>query len=98
MSLGRELSLHARTARRPDDGTVPRVWRKHQTVAGPHRDAFATGEEEVNRAASAIEKLGVTVLVLAIGITRRVRPPIHVACLAAKKSSIAAGSGADRPP
>src|SRR5256886_3318641 len=79
MSLGRKLSLDACATFRPDDCRVPGSRRQQESVARSHRDALPAAEDEVDRAASAVQKLCVLVVVLAIDVARRVRPPVYVA-------------------
>ena len=93
MSLGRKLSLHAGAALASDDRRVPRPRGQHEPVARPHRYTFAAGEDEIDRAAGAVENLRVLVLVLAIRIARRVRPPVHVPSFVAQRSLDRAGIG-----
>lgn len=78
MSLGRELSLHAGAALRSDYGGVARSWRKHETIARPEREALTAGENEIDRAAGAVQDFRVTVVVLGVGIARCVRPAVDI--------------------
>ncbi len=82
MSLGRKLSLHAHAALGPDHRGVPRSRGEHEPVARPHRDTLAVAQDEIDRAPSAVEKLRVAVLVLAVRVARRIRPPVHLASFA----------------
>jgi len=68
MSLGRELSLDAGAAFAPDEGGVTSSRRQNKTIAGRHRDATPIGEDKVDRAERAVEKLGVAVLVLGVTV------------------------------
>src|SRR5213593_1488145 len=92
MSLGRELSLYARAALGSDERGVARSRREDEPIAWPHRNA-SVGETEIDRAARAIENLCVAVLVLRVGIARRVRPPIHITSFAPERSLDRAGIG-----
>jgi hypothetical protein len=78
MSLGRKLSFDAGATFGPDHGGVARSWRKHETVAGPHRHTFAVGEDKIDRTTCAIQKLRVTVFVFAVRVARPVRPAVDV--------------------
>jgi hypothetical protein len=78
VSLGRKLSFHARATLGSHDGGMASPWRQHEPIAGPHREALAVSKDEIDRAARAVENLRVTVLVLAVGVPRRVRPSIYV--------------------
>jgi probable F420-dependent oxidoreductase len=85
MSLGRKLSLDARATFGPDERGVARSGRKDEPVPRSHRDSSAVAEYEIDRAAGAVKKFRVVVLVLAVPVARRVRPPIHVTGLAAQR-------------
>ena len=78
MSLRRELSLDAGAALRSDDGGVPRARLEHETVARSERDALTARENEIDRASRAVQDFRVAVIVLGVGIARRVRPAIHI--------------------
>ena len=94
MSLGRKLSFHACAALGSDDGGMARPRRQQEPIARSHRDPFAVAEHEIDRPARAVEKLGVPVLVLAVGVPRRVRPPVHLASLAPERGLDRTGIGA----
>jgi probable F420-dependent oxidoreductase len=96
MSLGRKLSFHARAALGSDHGRMARPRRQHEPVARPHRDSSAVTEDEVDRAARAVEKLRVAVLVLAVRIPRRVRPSIDITGFASECHLDRAGIGRRR--
>jgi hypothetical protein len=92
MSLGRKLSFDAGTTLGSNDRGVARSGWYDEPVARSHRDA-SVDEDEVDRAAGAIEKLAVTVLVFAVRVARRVGPSVHVTGFAAQRSLERAGVG-----
>ena len=92
MSLGRELPLDAGAALGSDDGGVARSRWQDEAVAGSHRNA-SVGENEFDRAASAVEDFGVSVLVLAVRVARCVRPPVDVTSFAAERGLYGRGIG-----
>ena len=57
---------------------MARARRQNETVAGSHRDASPIGEHEIDRAAGAVQNLGVAVVVFAIPIARRIRPAVYL--------------------
>ena len=85
MSLGRKLSLDARATRGPDDGGVTRSGRQHQAVSRPQSDA-RSANDEIDRTASAVEKLRVAVFVLAVGVARRISPSVDIASFESQRS------------
>jgi len=80
MSLGRKLPFDARATLRSDDRGVSGSRRQHEPVSGSHRNPFSVAKDEIDRAARAVQNLRVRVVVLAVRVAWRVRPPVHVAC------------------
>jgi probable F420-dependent oxidoreductase len=64
---------------------VARSRRQNESIARSQLNATPIGEDEVDRAASAIQKLRVAVVVLAVPIARCIRPSVHVAGFASKR-------------
>ena len=93
MSLGRKLSLDAGAALWADDGGVARSRREHEPVARPHRNTTAVRKDEIDRASRAVQKLGVAMLVRAVRVAWRVRPPIYITSFAAQLGLDHAGIG-----
>ena len=86
MSLGRKLPLDARAALRSDERGVPRSWGKQEPVARRHGDTFPVRENEIDRAASAVQKLRVAVFVLCVRVARRVRPAVDITSFTPERS------------
>lgn len=97
MSLGRKLSFHACAPVRSDDGRMEGLRRQQKPIARSHCDPSAAAEHEIDRASRAVENLGVAVLVLGMGVPRRVRPRIHITRFASERGLDRAGIGAGRP-
>jgi hypothetical protein len=93
MSLGRQLSLDASATLGSDDRGVTRSRREHEPIAWPHRDTSAVSEDEIDRPARAVENLREAVLVLAVRISRRIRPPVNITSFAAQRSLDYSGIG-----
>jgi len=70
---------------------------QNETVAWPHRDATPVGEDEIDRAASAIEQLRIAMLVLAVPIARRIRPSVDIASFAPQRRFDRVRIGRGRP-
>src|SRR5712691_3277039 len=96
MSLGRKLSLDAGAAIGTDDRGMARSRRQYETVARSHGDTTCVREDEIDRAASAVEKFGVAVLVLAVAVSGRIRPSIHLTGLVAQRRLDRVGIGRGR--
>jgi hypothetical protein len=95
MSLGRELPFDAGATVGSNDSGVARSRWQDEAVAGSHRHA-TVGENELDRAASAVKDFGVSVLVLAVRVARCVRPPVDVTSFAAKRGLYGRGIGRSR--
>src|SRR6266480_3224952 len=55
------------------------VWRHDEAITWPQGDPTSVAQHEVDRAARAVEDLGVRMLVLSVAVVRRVRPLIDIA-------------------
>ena len=93
MSLGRKLPLDACATFRPDERGVARSRRQNEPVSRSHRKSSAVTENEIDRAARAVEKFPVVVLVLSVPVARCVRPPVYVTGLLSQRSLDHAGFG-----
>src|SRR6266566_4759269 len=96
MSLGRKLSLDAGAAIGTDDGRVACSRRQDETVAWFHRESSPAREHEIDRAANAVQELSVRVLVLGVGVARRVRPAVYLTSLTLHRSLDRLGIGRGR--
>jgi len=97
MSLGLKLPLDALATLRPDERRVARPPRQNEPVARSHRKSRAVAENEIDRAASAVEQLRVIVLVLPVAVTRCVRPPVHITSLLSQRGLDRTGFGRRGP-
>ena len=97
MSLGLKLPLDALATLRPDERRVARPPRQNEPVARSHRKSRAVAENEIDRAASAVEQLRVIVLVLPVAVTGCVRPPVHITSLLSQRGLDRTGFGRRKP-
>src|SRR6185503_1060808 len=79
MAASLDLALDAGAALWTHECRVPRSRGQHHPIAGPQRQGAPIAQDEVNRAAGAVQELVVRVRVLLVAVARTVRPPVHVA-------------------